>query len=92
MARPPPQASRRKSDRSAEGSLLRAAHSIASTEGAAGLWSGLVPSLWLVSNPVVQFTTYDKIERVVQATLGHEADLPGLAYFVMGAAAKAVRD
>lgn len=38
---------------------------IASTEGVKALWSGLVPSLVLVSNPVIHFTVYEALKRRV---------------------------
>ena len=30
------------------------------------MWSGLLPSLLLVSNPVIQFVTYEALKRACQ--------------------------
>ena len=42
--------------------LLSTVVSIARKEGLAKLWSGLIPSLILVSNPSVQFVSYEKLK------------------------------
>lgn len=56
---------------------------IANTEGIGALWSGIAPSLILVSNPAIQFTVYEALKRRVDAkTAWH--------FFLMGACAKAV--
>lgn len=60
---------------------------IAKTEGMSGLWAGLVPSLLLVSNPAIQFMTYEAIKRRLAPALG---DISAGKSFLMGAIAKAV--
>lgn len=56
-------------------------------EGPRALWRGLTSSLWLVSNPVIQFFVYDalKAQRPDVAS-----DISSVEAFSMGAIAKAV--
>lgn len=56
---------------------------IANTEGVSALWSGIGPSLILVSNPAIHFTVYEALKR-------RFTPKTALAFFVTGAAAKAV--
>jgi adenine nucleotide transporter 17 len=58
-------------------------------EGVASLWNGTVPSLILVSNPAIQFMTYEAIKRRLHVMFGKQ-HLSGLVYFFVGAVAKAV--
>eukprot|EP00933_Yihiella_yeosuensis_P080372 TRINITY_DN93781_c0_g1_i1.p1 TRINITY_DN93781_c0_g1~~TRINITY_DN93781_c0_g1_i1.p1 ORF type:complete len:336 (+),score=58.25 TRINITY_DN93781_c0_g1_i1:25-1008(+) len=55
-------------------------------EGPRALWRGLGTSLWLVSNPVIQFFAYDWLKAM--RTKG--ADVSSIEAFVMGAVAKAL--
>lgn len=59
---------------------------VAKTEGMHGLWAGAIPSLMLVINPALQFMMYESIKRRLVAKYG---DLPSIAYFAVGATAKA---
>lgn len=68
-----------------EGGLVK----MAQQEGVASLWNGTIPSLILVSNPAIQFMTYEAIKRRLHA-LCNKQHLSGLAYFFVGAVAKAV--
>ena len=52
-------------------------------EGPASLWNGLVPSLWLVSNPTVHHFTYERLKLLAKAKTS-------LQFFIAGAMAKAV--
>ena len=52
------------------------------TEGLAGLYKGFVPSVLLASNPVIQFTLYEKLKQL----LGE--DLLMLTYFGLGVLSK----
>jgi len=56
------------------------------TEGPAALWRGLGSSLWLVSNPVIQFFAYDLLKALY---VGDEA-VNSVQAFVIGAIAKAL--
>ena len=60
-------------------------------EGTSSLWSGLVPSLVLVSNPAIKFTAYEAIKRRVMESMGDQtkALTPGQA-FMVGVAASLV--
>jgi len=62
---------------------------MAQQEGVTSLWNGTIPSLILVSNPAIQFMTYEAIKRRLCA-LCDKQQLSGLAYFFVGAVAKAV--
>lgn len=56
---------------------------IATTEGINVLWSGIGPSLLLVSNPAIQFTVYEALKRHIPAK-------SAIAFFLMGAMAKTI--
>lgn len=56
---------------------------IANVEGLSTLWSGIGPSLILVSNPAIQFTLYEALKRKFNPK-------SAAAFFLIGAAAKAV--
>jgi adenine nucleotide transporter 17 len=62
---------------------------MAQQEGVTSLWNGTIPSLMLVSNPAIQFMTYEAIKRRLHAAYG-KRQLSALAYFLAGAVAKAV--
>ena len=64
---------------------------IASEEGIGALWKGVGPSLILVSNPSIQFLTYERL----RAPLSRYAEKRGspitaFEFFIIGAIAKAV--
>lgn len=62
---------------------------MAQQEGVTSLWSGAIPSLILVSNPAIQFMTYEAIKRRMHI-LCDKQHLSGMVYFFVGAVAKAV--
>ena len=47
-------------------SFIDALSKIVSQEGIGELWSGTVPSLFLASNPAVQFMVYESLKRNLQ--------------------------
>jgi len=58
-------------------------------EGIEGLWKGLIPSLALVSNPAIQFATYERIKKIYNKI--YDGQQPSaLGFFYIGAIAKAV--
>eukprot|EP00924_Labyrinthula_sp_SR-Ha-C_P004815 snap_masked-scaffold_1-processed-gene-13.0-mRNA-1 protein AED:0.22 eAED:0.22 QI:0/-1/0/1/-1/1/1/0/316 len=64
---------------------------IVKEEGVPALWNGVGPSLMLVSNPSIQFSTYERL----RGPMARIADKRGygitsVEFFVMGAIAKAV--
>lgn len=62
---------------------------IAATEGVGTLWSGLFPSLMLVSNPAIQFMVYEAVKR--RALLILKTDkLSAGTVFALGAFAKSI--
>nr|CAD7404893.1 unnamed protein product [Timema poppensis] len=69
--------------------LLDGMMKVAHEEGVQGLWSGTVPSLFLVLNPAIQFMTYEAIKRRLHEVYGLQ-EFGGLVYFLVGAVAKAV--
>ncbi|XP_012265165.1 peroxisomal membrane protein PMP34 [Athalia rosae] len=59
------------------------------TEGIQKLWAGTLPSLLLVSNPAIQFMTYEAIKRRIGKICGATAP-PAIVFFLIGAVAKTV--
>lgn len=68
-------------------SLVEGLKYVAKTEGVAGLWSGTIPSLMLVSNPALQFMMYEMLKRNLMRFTGGE--MGSLSFFFIGAIAKA---
>ncbi|XP_070570812.1 peroxisomal membrane protein PMP34-like [Ptychodera flava] len=66
--------------------MVDALRRIYSEEGVQSLWSGTVPSLFLVANPSIQFAVYEALKRWQRR---HSSELSGLTIFLMGAVAKA---
>ena len=58
-------------------------------DGIAGLYKGIGPSLWLVSNPIIQFVAYEEIVNVLKRWQGNN-QLSALTYFICGALGKAI--
>jgi len=64
---------------------------IAKDEGLAALWKGVGPSLILVSNPSIQFATYERLRApMAERATKRGSPITSLEFFVMGAIAKAV--
>lgn len=64
---------------------------IAREEGILALWNGTLPSLMLVSNPSIQFVTYERIKQwMAERSKARGTPLTALEFFFMGAVAKAV--
>ena len=55
------------SQRGRYSSIAETARTIVREEGVSGLYSGLLPSLVLVSNPAIQFLAYEQLVRVLAA-------------------------
>lgn len=68
-------------------SLVEGLKYVAKREGIAGLWSGTIPSLMLVSNPALQFMMYELLKRNLMRFTGGE--MGSLSFFFIGAIAKA---
>jgi len=62
---------------------------ISRTEGIRALWAGTVPSLLLVTNPALQFMTYESIKRRLKLKYG-DREISSAVYFLVGAVAKTV--
>lgn len=58
-------------------------------EGFKQLWAGTLPSLMLVTNPAIQFMTYESIKRRVITSLGNTQP-PAWIFFAIGAIAKTI--
>lgn len=58
-------------------------------DGLAELWSGAMASLVLVSNPTIQFVTYDKLKQLWSGYT-KSTSMSALEVFVVGAIAKAI--
>jgi len=64
---------------------------IASEEGVPALWKGVGPSLMLVSNPSIQFVTYERLRApIAKAAEKRGTPITALEFFVIGAIAKAL--
>lgn len=78
------------------GSLLKELLNIFRAKGLKHLWSGTGASILLVSNPVIQFFSYEQLKQARFSYLGHNMDtterfvLPPLEAFVAGAMAKTI--
>lgn len=60
-------------------------------EGVAALWDGTIPSLVLVSNPIIHYCTYEYLKtEISKRRVGKLIGFTALEYFLMGAFAKAV--
>ena len=60
-------------------------------EGIGALWNGVYPSLILVSNPTIQFFTYERCRRVIESiALNQRRSITAIEFFIAGAIAKAV--
>lgn len=62
---------------------------IARSEGLKKLWSGLMPSLVLVSNPAIQFMVYETLKRNFLVNLDPNV-IHSIVYFSLGAIAKTI--
>jgi len=69
--------------------LFECIQRIAAEEGVGALWDGCLASLILVSNPTIQFVTYDTLKNIAVKRKGRQT-LSNLEYFILGAIAKAV--
>lgn len=64
---------------------------ISREEGIRSLWAGSMPSLLLVSNPAIQFATYELLKNKLCTLTGRDsANLPGSVYLLIGAMAKSL--
>lgn len=55
-------------------------------EGIAGFWKGIFPALILVSNPIIQYTVFEKLKEKFQNW--KQTALGPLDFFVLGAISK----
>merc|ERR1712228_612815 len=69
--------------------LIDAWKRIFAQDGIAGLYKGIGPSLWLVSNPIIQFVAYEEIVNILKRWQGN-TQLSALTYFICGAVGKAI--
>jgi adenine nucleotide transporter 17 len=74
------------------GSIIRCMRRVVKEGGMSALMTGIGPSLWLMTNPVVQYFTYERLR--ILATMLHGRFSGGsplglLDFFVVGACAKA---
>lgn len=79
-----------KTSKKSGGNLVSVILELGKKEGIFSLWKGTLVSLWLVSNPIIQFTVYEYLKRLfLQRTRSRRAYLPVHA-FLFGALSKAV--
>lgn len=58
-------------------------------EGVKALWSGTIPSLFLVANPAIQFVIYEAVKRQLQKVYP-DKKFGAVAFFFVGALSKAI--
>lgn len=74
-------------------SFLQTLSHIIQTEGLWSLWRGLGPALFLVSNPVIQFVTSERLKNLLvksRLARGVSASLSDIDFFLIGALSKLV--
>jgi adenine nucleotide transporter 17 len=69
--------------------LIDGVKKIAREEGWKSLWSGVVPSLILVSNPTINYVLYDTLRRILMY-YRKKRNLTTMEYFVLGALCKVI--
>ncbi|KAL1495883.1 hypothetical protein AB1Y20_014527 [Prymnesium parvum] len=58
-------------------------------EGPATLWGGVVPSLWLVSNPAIQYFVYERLKELLRYHAKRaNREVSSVEHFVAGAISK----
>ncbi|KAI8617213.1 mitochondrial carrier domain-containing protein [Chytriomyces sp. MP71] len=59
-------------------------------EGITGFWKGIIPALILVINPIIQYTTFEKLKDLLQQrrTAKGQGALTGFDFFLLGALSK----
>jgi adenine nucleotide transporter 17 len=62
--------------------MKQAAQKIIKEEGLIGFWRGIIPALALVSNPVIQYTVFEKLKQQIEKT---KKNLSALDFFFLGA-------
>jgi len=75
------------SDTSSDPTFLSTARAIVKEEGPTGFYKGIVPALVLVSNPIIQYTVFEKLkEKLLKSRAGQE--LTSIHFFLLGAISK----
>eukprot|EP00945_MAST-04E_sp_MAST-4E-sp1_P008068 g8068.t1 len=77
-----------KGDRNYDG-LFQCLSQVYRHEGVKALWAGLIPSLFLVSNPAIQTVTYEKLLAYVERSGVRQRDCTPMEIFTIAAFAKA---
>ena len=62
--------------------MWAAAQKVYQDDGIVGFWRGVLPALALVSNPIIQYTVFERLKKVLEKTRG---DLSSYHYFLLGA-------
>ena len=62
---------------------------IVKSEGLRALWSGIIPSLVLVINPIIQYTVFEQLKTILETRRGGSRSTPNDA-FVLGALGKLI--
>jgi adenine nucleotide transporter 17 len=71
--------------------FLETIRHIISTDGVPALWRGLGPALFLVINPILQYTAFEQLKNMLvtsRLTRGVSASLSDLDFFFLGALSK----
>jgi adenine nucleotide transporter 17 len=77
-------------DAAARNTLFSVFAKLVREEGAFALWNGVPVSIWLVSNPIIQFTLYELLKRRLLGRRSSSDNLTAGRAFIIGAISKAI--
>lgn len=72
-------------------SFLETLHKIVADDGVTALWRGIGPALFLVINPILQYTAFEQLKNLLvksRLSRGASAALSSFDFFVLGALSK----
>ena len=62
--------------------MKEAAKTIYRQDGILGFWRGVIPALALVSNPIIQYTVFERLKSMWEKKRG---ELTSFHFFILGA-------
>lgn len=70
------------SDKKKRIGMKEAAKTIYRQDGILGFWRGVIPALALVSNPIIQYTVFERLKSMWEKKRG---ELTSFHFFILGA-------